>query len=406
MLQERRKLANGDRSTRFAYIDALRGYAILGVIGVHASQLFPNLEWPLRLVADQGARGVQLFFTVSALTLMMSWQGRADGVVAFWTRRVFRIGPMFWLAIVYYVILVGWYHVGLRYWGPTEISWGGALASAALVHGFHPDTINSIVPGGWSIADEMEFYALFPLLVLTIRSWRAAGVALVTWTALVAALIPFMPRILPALFPTTSTAILADFGELFPFQLPAFLVGILVFYLLRAFSGRVSHNILRTGLFCALALLAALPFLADFFAGRIHWTIYFLAFGLPPFSYSIIFGVVAFCLAEGVGLLLVNAVIVHIGKVSYSAYFWHFAMLELIGLIVSSLGWSFAPLGWPSCIATFAITVALSVAGATLTFFMIEQPMIRIGHRCAKALAKRSALMAADRPALVSPASE
>jgi peptidoglycan/LPS O-acetylase OafA/YrhL len=29
---------------RLAYIDALRGYAILGVIAVHASQYFPNLN--------------------------------------------------------------------------------------------------------------------------------------------------------------------------------------------------------------------------------------------------------------------------------------------------------------------------------------------------------------------------
>jgi peptidoglycan/LPS O-acetylase OafA/YrhL len=405
MLQEA-KPTNSDRGTRFAYIDALRGYAILGVISVHSSQLFPSLEWSLRLVADQGARGVQLFFTVSALTLMMSWQGRADGVLPFWTRRVFRIGPMFWLALAYYLILVGWFHVGLRYWGPTEISWRGALTSAALIHGFHPGTIDSIVPGGWSIADEMEFYALFPLLVLTIRSWRAAGVALITSTALVVALTPFMTRILPALLPTESMTLLADFGELFPFQLPAFLVGILVFHLLRTFSGRLSYNILRTGFFCGLALIAALPFLAAFFAGRIHWAIYFLIFGLAPFSYSIVFGVIAFCLAEGVGLFLVNAMIVHIGKVSYSAYFWHFAMLELIGLTVASFGWSLAPLGWPYYIATFAVAVALSVAGATLTFLMIEQPMIRIGHRIAKASAQRRASTASDRPALVSPASE
>jgi hypothetical protein len=55
-----------------AYIDALRGYAILGVIGVHASQSGAELAWPLQLLADQGARGVQLFFVVSALTLMLS----------------------------------------------------------------------------------------------------------------------------------------------------------------------------------------------------------------------------------------------------------------------------------------------------------------------------------------------
>jgi peptidoglycan/LPS O-acetylase OafA/YrhL len=400
------RLTNGDRGARFAYIDALRGYAILGVIGVHASQLFPSLQWPLRLIAGQGARGVQLFFTVSALTLMMSWQSRADGVLPFWTRRVFRIGPMFWLALAYYLALVGWLHVGLRYWGPTEISWRSALASAALMHGFHPDTIDSIVPGGWSIADEMEFYALFPLLVLIIRSWRAAAVALIASTAVVVALSASMTRILPAPLGAPSPSFLANFGELFPFQLPAFLVGILVFYLLRTFSGRLSCNVLRTALLCALAFIAAFPFLAAFFAGRIHWSIYFLLFGLPPISYSMVFGVVAFCLAEGAGRFLVNAVVSHIGKVSYSAYFWHFAVLELIGMAVASFGWSLARLGWPAYLTTFALAVMLSVAGATLTFLVIEQPMIRIGHGLAKASAKRRASMATNRPAIVSPAGE
>ena len=404
MVQEPR-LPNGDRGTRFDYIDTLRGYAILGVIGVHASQLFPSLEWPLRLLADQGARGVQLFFTVSALTLMMSWNSRADGVLPFWTRRIFRIGPMFWLALVYYLALVGWLHVGLRYWGPTEISWRSALTSAALVHGFHPDTANGIVPGGWSIADEMEFYALFPLLVLIIRSWRAAAVAVIASTALVLALSASIIRILPALLQTPSPSFLANFGELFPFQLPAFLVGILVFYLLRTFSGRLSYNVLCALLLGALAFIAAFPFLSAFLAGRIHWSIYSLLFGLPPISYSIVFGVVAFCLAQGVGRPLVNAVVSHIGKVSYSAYFWHFAMLELIGLAVASLGGSLARLGWPAYLATFVLAVMLSVAGATLTFLLIEQPMIRIGHRLAQASAKRRA-MASNRSSLVPSAGE
>ena len=394
MLQET-KPAPGARVPRYAYIDALRGYAILGVIGVHASQLFPSLEWPLRVVADQGARGVQLFFTVSALTLMMSWQSRADGVLPFWTRRVFRVAPMFWLALAYYLILVGWFNIGLHYWAPAEISWRNVLATAALMHGLHPDTIDSVVPGGWSIADEMEFYALFPLLAATIRSWRAAGFALVMSTVLVLAAAAFS-RIFPALFPATSASFLAAFGELFPFQLPVFLVGILVFHLLRQFAGRLSHGTLCAGLCCSLVFMATFPLLADVLAGRIHWTIYLLVFGYSPISYSLAFGAVAFCLAEGVGLFLVNAMIVHIGKVSYSAYFWHFAMLELIGLVASSFGWSLAGLGWLYYLATFALAVALSVAGATLTFLAVEQPMIRIGHRFANALARQKTPMLAD----------
>jgi peptidoglycan/LPS O-acetylase OafA/YrhL len=204
-----------DRSTsdvghgsRFDYIDALRGYAILGVIAVHTSQLFANLQWPLRLVADQGARGVQLFFVVSALTLTFSWNRRADGALPFWVRRAFRIAPMFWLALAYYVVLVDLLDVHLR-WGPREIAWRDILASAALLHGLHPATIDSIVPGGWSIAEEAGFYAIFPLLMSIIRSWRAAVIALLLSAAALFAVSPFLP-------------VVENLWELLPFQLPAF----------------------------------------------------------------------------------------------------------------------------------------------------------------------------------------
>jgi peptidoglycan/LPS O-acetylase OafA/YrhL len=59
------------RVKRFAYIDALRGYAILGVLLVHTGQ-YSGFDSQ----AAFGARGVQLFFVASALTLMFSWHER------------------------------------------------------------------------------------------------------------------------------------------------------------------------------------------------------------------------------------------------------------------------------------------------------------------------------------------
>jgi exopolysaccharide production protein ExoZ len=70
----------GNSPRHYAYIDALRGWAILGVIAFHVSQYFPGLEYPLRTVVGEGARGVQLFFVISALSLMLSWHQRADGI--------------------------------------------------------------------------------------------------------------------------------------------------------------------------------------------------------------------------------------------------------------------------------------------------------------------------------------
>jgi len=57
----------------------------------------PRLEWPLRLVAEQGARaGCKLFLLGQARSpSCWSWRERGDGLMPFYIRRIFRIGPMF-----------------------------------------------------------------------------------------------------------------------------------------------------------------------------------------------------------------------------------------------------------------------------------------------------------------------
>ena len=57
----------------YAYIDALRGFAILAVIATHTSQITPDVNGTTIKLLTQGARGVELFFLTSALTLMMSY---------------------------------------------------------------------------------------------------------------------------------------------------------------------------------------------------------------------------------------------------------------------------------------------------------------------------------------------
>ena len=60
------------KPVHFDYMDDIRGYAVLGVIVVHvASALPPAAGIPMRLF-ESGARGVQLFYMVSAATLLMS----------------------------------------------------------------------------------------------------------------------------------------------------------------------------------------------------------------------------------------------------------------------------------------------------------------------------------------------
>ena len=96
----------------------MRGYAILMVMAVHASQVAVEWGGVGRTLVDQGAKGVQLFFVASALTLVMSWNSRNDGALKFYARRLFRVAPMFWLGIAFFVSLDG---LGPRYFAPNGI---------------------------------------------------------------------------------------------------------------------------------------------------------------------------------------------------------------------------------------------------------------------------------------------
>src|SRR5579859_6173039 len=91
----------------FAYIDCVRGYAVVLVITCHVTGAFAQLPYPVHRLTTLGWHGVQLFFLASAVTLLMSWHhdqarfGRAQ-VAPFFIRRFFRIAPAYYAAAAFY----------------------------------------------------------------------------------------------------------------------------------------------------------------------------------------------------------------------------------------------------------------------------------------------------------------
>lgn len=157
-------------TTRNQSLDLLRGAAILMVVASHcateATGIVPGLS---AFAADYGQLGVQLFFIVSGYTMMLTFGDRVDATAArsFYIRRVFRIVPLFWIAIVFYLLFTR--GEGFRLWAPHGIGARDVLLTFLFLHGASVTAFNSVVPGGWSIAVEMQFYLLFPLLLYAFR---------------------------------------------------------------------------------------------------------------------------------------------------------------------------------------------------------------------------------------------
>jgi peptidoglycan/LPS O-acetylase OafA/YrhL len=335
---------------------------VLGVVLVHTGQ-YSGFD----AQAAFGARGVQLFFVASALTLMFSWNERGDGATAFFTRRVFRIVPMFWLSIPLY-------H-GLNLAAYTPQVFGAAIFLQAI----RPDWIvASIVPGGWSVCVETAFYCVFPLIAQSINSFLKACALAVACFAVAWFWSIHGQAIGTMLFPAFTVPEIATWTFLsLPNQLPAFVVGVLCYFVIPEWKHYVSRAATEIILACTLLWIAYLA--TD------HRS-YDLA------AYSLAFGAAAICLANSAGRYLINGALIHIGRLSFSIYLLHWLCIPYAISLANAMRVS----GGARFFVLFCGTVALTTALAAVSYHLIELPMIRLGNRL---IAQRRAQLEAFQPA-------
>lgn len=149
-------------------IHGLRALAALSVLLFHQA---PNLTLPAFAapVASHGGMGVQLFFLLSAFSLVHSTQrrvGEPHWLGDYALKRCFRIVPLFYAAMVIFILhdRIIW-----EIWQPP---WKIVL-NASLLYNLVPGLHQSIVWAGWTIGIETLFYILFPfLLVFAHGIWR------------------------------------------------------------------------------------------------------------------------------------------------------------------------------------------------------------------------------------------
>jgi peptidoglycan/LPS O-acetylase OafA/YrhL len=175
-------------------IDGLRGIAIVLVVFYHTwlfSWFTPELRvfslaLPVDIVPRNGYLGVDLFFTISGFVLffphaLRALDERAPGVpetaARFAARRFLKIGPS------YAIALVATFFFSIEYLSVPDL-WRNLGTHALFVQNAFSDgfgTANSVF---WSLAVEVQFYVVFPLVARAFRACPYVTAAAMTAIAL------------------------------------------------------------------------------------------------------------------------------------------------------------------------------------------------------------------------------
>jgi peptidoglycan/LPS O-acetylase OafA/YrhL len=367
-------------SPRFVFLDAMRGLAILGVLSTHCAW-FAGGDFRGRPFAFAGMYGVQLFFVVSAFTIFMTLERavpREPALIrSFFTRRIFRIVPMFWVGIVLYAFAPGREH----YYTHFDIGPSYYALTALLQHIWHPYYINSVVPGGWTVGVEMAFYIIAPLIFFRVKSWQAALYFLLA-TLLICEAASYALRHAVA-HQMVFKAVQADQPELmqqfyfkwFPSQLPVFACGILGYYVFKAMPAGFHNR--RNGFLLLATASMALYNAVDIGGHRLlpEQAVYGLGFLLLVLSQA----VYPFP-------LFVNPAVCFLGRISFSFYLLHFVIMDAeIRLFHAFLPgvYSRPALAY---VALAAATLVITIPLAWLTYTCVEQPFIKLGSNIVRRL--------------------
>lgn len=251
--------------------------------------------------------------------------------------------PLFYLAVIFYLWRDG---LGPRYWlgDAPGISYANIAATILFVNSISPYWINSVVPGGWTVAIEMVFYACMPI------ARRIRDLNCTLWVMLASLAMYYVLLYLLVKHPLISSVRLwNEFLELwFPAQLPIFCLGILLFFLIEG-DRTVSSNFL---------FVAPILFMGCLSVGYGYLTNFFFGLAFLLFAYG---------LSMRPLRILVNPATIYLGRISYSCYLVHFAVLPLV-------------VGHAGFIMTYLLTVVLTMLISIVTYNLVEIPGMKLGN--------------------------
>jgi peptidoglycan/LPS O-acetylase OafA/YrhL len=341
-------------------LDGWRALSVLGVIFYHSLQngLKPGSIWAH--FAVRGNAGVDVFFAISGFLICgkLLAELRESGTISlrnFYLRRCFRIFPPVWsyLAVLAVLSSIGW--IATQGW-----EFGSTVS---FVRNYFPLYHNRIfgtyTAQFWSLAVEEHFYLLWPVTMLML----GPKVRRIGWAALITCLCVFVWRIVDA-----------HYGWLIPFgtdvtsktdtRIDALLWGCLAAIIYPRVNARLKSSRFGRNLWIPVLIAALLAtFLKNIPGDSLIKAILF-----PAMIMSTVISPKSL-----LGWFLELPLLKWIGRLSYSIYVWQ----QLAAFRAESA----SPL---RMLQVFPYNIAVIFVFAGCSYYLVERPMVRLGHLLAR----------------------
>jgi peptidoglycan/LPS O-acetylase OafA/YrhL len=311
-------------------LDGIRAVAIALVVSYHLTG-FPAGGW----------LGVDLFFVLSGFlitTLLLRRWGK-ESVGVFYQRRALRLIPA--LVVLLLVMLA------------VDRSIFGALAglgyfSNIVMAGGHPASFPASLTHLWSLAQEEQFYLVWPIVLFTAIRF-GTKVALSIAVAGVAASV------------IVAVTLFADGASGYRlFYAPDTRAASILVGCALALAMTIRPLDLRRFEILALAAFPALVVVMDYTRLSVS--------GPPTLLFALIAAVLigrAILADSAIARALSRAPVVFVGRISYSLYLWHYPIFVWLGVTAVGVGW------------LDGLALGLALAAACASYYLVEVPFLR-----------------------------
>lgn len=384
------KIQEEKTGSRLRGLDGLRGLAVLAVFGVHYNQIV-DVDVQLgpfdfyRLLVN-GEYGVALFFILSGLLLSQPfwksvlYQAEWPDLKIYVLHRFARILPAYYLALTTLIILTG-------YWRYPE-AWTDILLHYSFLFNYTEFSFFSINAPFWTLAVEVQFYCLLPLLFLLLRQFSALKIAI---TLLLLSIISY--GLLYWLAVTIDKTIawpgspvltwVRPYGAVITHSLlahlPHFFIGVMCGGLLLYLKTEKPDVIDTGGRRYEIVFWISLGLVLLLLATELGETIQipFGRYGLPLVPLLLGTMILTTPLTQQARKILDSKALRILGMLSYGIYIYHLPVLGLVDRIMAESAmdarehWGYLAI----------ISLTLTVLAATISYFLVERPVLKLVHQ-------------------------